>query len=172
VAVRLLLLAIVASLLAVAPAAAAERVVERGIVQSIDASAVVLRALDGTDVTVALGPGTRFRLNGRAATIDLIRPGLVAEAVTDGLGPARVLRAFGRPGRTIERGVIVRLGPRTLVVQRDGGGRIRVAWGLRTGVWRGARRIRPGALRPGQRIEAVIAADGSAVRVHILGSGG
>ena len=88
---RLLLAAAVALLAVGAPAAAADRVVERGIVQSIDPTAVVLRALDGTDIAVRLGPGTRFRLNGVAVTFADIRPGLVAEVVTVGSGPRQSL---------------------------------------------------------------------------------
>jgi len=45
---RLVLAAAAALLVASAPAGAADRVVERGIVQSIDPSAIVIRALDGT----------------------------------------------------------------------------------------------------------------------------
>ena len=56
----------------------------------------MLRALDGTEVTVAVGPATRVRLNGRAATLAMVRRGFVAEAVTAGNGPALVIRAFGR----------------------------------------------------------------------------
>ena len=64
----LLLAAAFALLVAIASAGAADRVVERGIVQSIDPTTLVLRALDGSDVAVRLGPATRFRLNGRPAT--------------------------------------------------------------------------------------------------------
>ena len=84
--------------LGVAPAAtAADRLVERGIVQSADRAGLVLRALDGTEVTVAVAPQTRFRLNGRPASLADIRSGFVAEVVTlvPG-GPAAVVRAFGR----------------------------------------------------------------------------
>ena len=55
-----------AALAAASPVAAGNRVVERGIVQSVEPSQVVLRALDGTDATIAVGPATRIRLNGRS----------------------------------------------------------------------------------------------------------
>jgi hypothetical protein len=169
--VRLVLLAICASLVAAAPTAAADRAVERGIVQSIDPTAVVLRALDGTDVTVALGPQTRLRLNGRGASLDQIRPGFVAEAVTVGSGPARVLRAFGRLAG-VERGALVRLGARALVLRRVAGDRVRIPLGVRTSVWRGGRRVRLRSLRPGLQLEVVLAANGSARVVRVLRAGG
>jgi hypothetical protein len=160
---RLLLLATVfAALIAVAPAGAAERFFERGIVQSIDPTGVVLRALDGTQTTVALGPETRFRLNGRAATLAEIRPGFVAEAVSGASGPAIVLRAFGRADRQVERGVIVRAAQGGLLLRRGPGDRIRIGMTDRTAVWRGGSRVRLRALRAGLQVEVVLAANGTA----------
>jgi hypothetical protein len=158
----LLLGTLLAALAAVAPATAADRVVERGIVQSIDATAVVLRALDGTETTVALTPETRFRLNGQAATLAGIRPGFVAEAVSGPSGPAIVLRAFGRADRQVERGVIVRAAPGMLVLRRAPGDRIRIRITDRTAVWRGGARVPMRALRPGLRVEVTFAGDGTA----------
>ena len=62
------LLVVCGSLVLAAPARRRRPHVERGIVQSLDPTSVVLRALDGSDVTVALGPATRYRLNGRRVT--------------------------------------------------------------------------------------------------------
>ena len=152
-----------AVLVAAAPAAAAGRVVERGIVQSVDPAAVVLRALDGTEVTIPVGPETRYRLNGRATTLGAIRQGFVAEAVTrTSGGPAVVIRAFGRVTATTETGRLVRLRPRALVVRRDSGGTIRIPITARTTAWRAGGRVRVSALHPGMRVEVVLAANGSA----------
>ena len=164
---RLLLAIVFAALAAAQPAPAADRVVERGIVQSIDSAAVVLRALDGSDVTVALGPATRFRLNGRDATVAEIRPGLVAEAVSGVSGPAIVVRAFGRVGGQVERGVLVRVGTRGLLLRRAPGDTTRIAITARTVVWRGGNRARLRALRPGLRVEVILAANGSARTILI-----
>jgi len=166
--VRVVLAATAALLATAAPSLAASQAVERGIVQSIHATAIVLRALDGTEVTVPLGPDTRYRLNGRAATIDEIRPGFVAEAVTAGSGPAIIVRAFGRPERVVERGLLVRIVARRLVLRRGPGDTIRIAIDDRTAVWRGDRRVRPRALRPGMRLEVTVAANGSARVIVIL----
>ena len=158
-----LLVTACAMLVAATPASAAGRVVERGIVQSVDASAVVLRALDGTEVTIPLGPGTRYRLNGRAATLGAIRQGFVAEAVTETSGgPAVVIRAFGRVAAATETGRLVRLRPRALVVRLDTGGTIRIPITARTTARRAGGRIRLGTLRSGMRVEVVLTANGSA----------
>ena len=151
-----------AALAVAAPAGAADRVVERGIVQSIDSATLVLRALDGTEVSVTLGPATRYRLNGRDATLDEIRPGFVAEAVTESSPTALVVRAFGRLERPVERGVVVRLAPRALLLRRGPGDTVRLSITDRTVVWRGAARVRLRALRPGMRVEVPLAANGSA----------
>jgi hypothetical protein len=164
---RLLLAALVAVLAGAAPAAAAERVVERGIVQSIDPSVVVLRALDGTDVAIRLGPATRFRLNGAPATLEDIRPGLVAEVVTVGSRPAIVIRAFGDVGRASVRGVLLRVGQHALLLRRPSGRSVRIPIGARTTVWRGGTRVRLGALRPGMHVDAYRAAGGMA-RVVVI----
>jgi hypothetical protein len=166
---RLLLVAAVALLAASAPAAAADRVVERGIVQSIDPTALVLRALDGTDVAVRLGPSTRFRLNGRAATVADIHPGLVAEVVTTGPGPAIVVRAFGGVERAAVRGVVLRIGPRGLLVRRASGRSVRIAISARTTVWHGGRRLGLRVVIPGMRVDVYRAAGGVA-RVIVIRS--
>jgi hypothetical protein len=118
---RLLVLVAIASLAAALPAVAADRALERGIVQSVDPAGVVLRALDGTEITVALVAETRYRLNGRPATIADLRPGFVAEVVMSAPGAAIVVRAFGVVERPVEHGVIARLAARGLVLRRGQG---------------------------------------------------
>ena len=159
---RLILVAAAAALVAATPARAADRVVERGIVQSIDASAVVIRALDGTNVTVPLEPDTRFRLNGSDATLADIRPGLVAEVVIGGAGRAVAVRAFGRVDRQVERGVLVRVARRAVLLRRGPADTVRLALTARTVVWRNGARVPVRALKPGMRVQVTLAANGSA----------
>ena len=161
-------IAVCASLLAAVPAAAADRV-ERGIVQSLGPPAIVLRALDGSDVSVGLASRTRYRLNGRAASPGEILPGFVAEAVRGTTGAAVFVRAFGATGRT-EAGVLVRRGAGVLVLRRASGERVRVAVTPRTAVWRGGRRVARRALRAGLRHDVVLAADGTARVVLVQGA--
>ncbi len=168
----LLLVAVCAALVAAAPSAAAGRVVERGIVQSVGPASVVLRALDGTDVTVPVGPATRIRLNGRPAKLTQVRLGLVAEAVTVSDGPAVVIRAFGRVAQEPVVGELVRIRPRALVVRSDTGGRLRIAVTRSTRVRQGTARLALSALRPGMRVQVVRAPNGSARVVRTLGGVG
>lgn len=141
---------------------AADRVVERGIVQSVAPAGVVLRALDGTEVTVPLAAETRYRVNGRPATIADIRPGFVAEVVTGGSGAAIVVRAFGLVERPVERGVIARLAPRGLALRRGPGDTIRIPINDRTVVWRAGLRIPLRMLRRGMAVDVALTANGAA----------
>jgi hypothetical protein len=160
--VRLLVVVAIASVAAAAPAVAADRVVERGIVQSVAPDGVVLRALDGTEITVPLVAETRYQVNGRPATIAEIRPGFVAEVVTSGSGAAIVVRAFGLVERPVERGVIARLAPRGLVLRRGQGDTIRIPINDRTVVWRGGLRVRLRTLRRGMAVDVALTANGAA----------
>ena len=164
----LALLGIVAAALAAASTAtAADRVVERGIVQSVSPTALVLRALDGVEVEVRLGPLTRFRLNDEPATLADLQPGFVAEAVHYGARPALRVRAFGRVATAAERGRLVGVRDAWLIL-RGGSGRIRIPLTDGTVVRRSGRLVALRVLRVGMRVEVVRAADGSAEVVRIL----
>jgi hypothetical protein len=164
----LALLGVVAAALgAASTAAAADRVVDRGIVQTVSSERLVLRALDGVDVEVRLGPLTRFRLNGRAAAVGDLRPGFVAEVVHYGTRPALRVRAFGRVATTTERGRLVGVHDAWLVL-RGSSGRVRVPVTAATLVRRRGRLVAVRVLRVGMRVEVVRAADGSAEVVRIL----
>jgi hypothetical protein len=163
-------LGIVAAALFVAgPAFAADRIVERGIVQSVSATAVVLRALDGTDVTIALGPDTRYRLNGLPVRRERIGAGLVAEAVVSSGGTALVLRAFGRAPPVIRNGILLRVGEHAVVLRVRGGARVRIPLSDRTAVRRAGLPVSPSALQRGMRVRVRLAVDGSARVVTVLG---
>ncbi|MSO95515.1 MAG: hypothetical protein EXQ81_06945 [Thermoleophilia bacterium] len=95
---------------AVGAAATAGLGEDRGIVQSIDAARIELRALDGSVASFAISPATRVKLNGRRATLTAIRPGYVATVTHDGGNAAVVIRVVGRPVIIIRRGVVASLG--------------------------------------------------------------
>jgi hypothetical protein len=166
-----LLAACTAALTAVSAPAAGDRAVERGIVQSVGPTEVVLRALDGTDAGVPVGPATRVRVNGRAATLASVSPGLVAEALRAGSGPAVVLRAFGPASGRVESGRIVRVLPRALVLRRAPGDTVRIRVSPRTAVWRGTRTAGSDVLRRGMAVTIALSPVGAA-RVVLLGAGG
>ena len=166
-----MLAAVCAALVAAAPSPAAGRVVERGIVQSVAPAAIVLRALDGTEVTVAVGPETRVRLNGRAATLAMVRRGFVAEAVTAS-GPALVIRAFGRAEEEAVVGRLVRVRPQVIVVRSGTGERLRIPITRATRAWLGAATVGLRTLRGGMQVQIVRTPKGAARVVLVLSDGG
>ena len=167
-----MLAAVCAALVAAAPSPAAGRIVERGIVQSVAPAAIVLRALDGTEVTVAVGPETRVRLNGRAATLAMVRRGFVAEAVTAASGPALVVRAFGRAAEEAVVGRLVRVRPQVIVVRSGTGERLRIPITRATRAWRGAATVGLHTLRGGMQVQIVRTPKGAARVVLVLSGGG
>lgn len=167
---RLVVCLAIAGLVAVPRAMAADRVVERGIVQSVSPSAVVLRGLDGVDVAVAIGPATRIRLNGLPATLADVRPGFVAETVRDGGNPAVRLRAFGRVVPATERGRLLAVRESAVVLQ-TGAGRLRIPLTTSTLVRRQGRLVALRILRVGMRVEVARSDDGSATVVRVLKAG-
>jgi len=166
------LAAVCASLVAAAPSPAAGRVVERGIVQSVGPATVVLRALDGSEVTVAVGPATRVRLNGRAATLAMVRRGFVAEAATTANGPAVVIRAFGRAAEEAVVGELVQIRPEVIVVRSGTGERLRIPVTRATRVWRGTATVALRTLRSGMQVQIVRTAKGAARVVLVLAGPG
>jgi hypothetical protein len=153
------------------PAVAADRVVERGIVQSVTRTALVVRALDGAELTVPVGPATRVRVNGLPATLAEIRPGFVADTLRYGSRPAVRVRAFGRVRTDVVRGRLLVVRAASLVLRPPGAGRLRVALTEATVVRRHGRRVAARVLRRGMRIEVVRTAEGAAHVVRILRSG-
>jgi hypothetical protein len=168
----LVLTAVCAALVAAAPSPAAGRDAERGIVQSVAPAAIVLRALDGTEVTVAVGPETRVRLNGRAATLAMVRRGFVAEAVTSASGPALVIRAFGRAAEEAVVGRLVRIRPRAIVVRSGAGERLRIPVTRATRAWRGTATVALRTLRGGMQVQIVRTPNGAARVVLVLSGAG
>src|SRR5262245_45288503 len=107
------LLTICAAALALAvPAALSARnaQAERGVVQSVNANQIILRALDGSTVSFRLLPSTRVRVNGAKASATDVTPGAVAEVMTDRKGRATLIRAFSpqtsAPSTVTETGVV------------------------------------------------------------------
>ncbi len=154
--------------LALSPAASAaafELQVDRGIVQSVSRSELVLRELDGRTVALAVGASTRVRVNGLPATLADVLPGFVAAVSHDGGAPALSVRAFGRIARVVHRGVVVSASRRSFVLRADSGETLTFQRALRTRVlWRGAP-ARWSAVRPGRAAEVTHTTSGVALRV-------
>jgi hypothetical protein len=146
--------------------------VDRGVIQSIDASHITLRALDGSTVTLDLFPGTRVKLNGKRASLADIGPGLVAEVTADRKGRALQIRAFGTSpaaaATTTERGIVTSVTKRSIsFTALDGGTRTvtidRLTRFRLLGRPAGARVVRPGAV-----VAVTHAGDGPALVVNVL----
>lgn len=123
---QLRLLTAVAAVLALAiPAAAlsapAELTNDQGIVQSVDATRIEVRALDGSVASFAVSGATRVRVNGRPARLTDIRPGYVATITHNGDRPAVLIRAFGRPAMVTSRGVVISLARTAITIGSDAG---------------------------------------------------
>lgn len=146
-----------------ARAGTAELTTDKGVVQAVSATDIVLRELDGSTLTLALGPRTVFRLNGSPATVIDIRPGLVAAVTHNGDRPARLVRAFGRV-QVVERGVVESVTPAELVLRRADGTRVTVELGSETKVRRLGRPAGRAAVRPG-RLARVTYVPGSPARL-------
>ena len=105
-AVRSLLVVAVALLALALPALAAagrgEVITDRGVVQSISPAEITLRELDGTVVTLPVGPATRVRVNGAPARLADVRPGFVATVLHRG-SRSRARRARVREDRSAGR---------------------------------------------------------------------
>ena len=155
------------SLAGTAAAATHELQVNRGVVQPISSSSIVLRELDGSIVPLAVGPDTRVLLNGLPATLADIQPGFVAAVVHDGTQPARAIRAFGRLQATVDRGVVVSRAAHVLTILTDAGEAMSFRITQRTKIrWHGLP-ARIAALRPGRFVEVAHTPAGEALRVAI-----
>ncbi len=144
-------------------------VVDRGIVQSVSSSALVLRALDGSTVTITIGPATRVRVNGQPASIGDIRPGFVAAALHDGAQPAVEVRAFGkvRVPLQVDRGVIVSVGGGSIRLREPPDGRVvMLAVDASTQVVLNGAPASLGDLRPGFLAAVAHHGDNPAVKIN------
>jgi hypothetical protein len=124
-------------LAAAAPAGAATHVtVDRGVVQSISSSQIVLRGLDGSTLSFAIAPRTQVLLNGAPANVSAIQPGFTAQVAHTAAGKALVIRAFGKPRavKQTDRGMIVSVAATLLVLRRADGATVSVSVGPQTSV--------------------------------------
>jgi hypothetical protein len=159
--------AVVAAFALPAPALAwSSASVNRGVVQSVDAAHLVLRALDGSTVTFDLSPRLVVRMNGGPASLADVTPGVVADVGVDPRGRAVLIKVFGQPSVT-EKGVVTAVsktsltiatpgGPRTIVLDRNTRFKVQGGPGKRL------------ALRVGAPVAVTHAPDGPAQVVNVL----
>ena len=94
---------------------------DQGIVQSIDATRIELRALDGSIASFAVSPATRVKVNGLPARLTDIGLGYVATVAHDGDRPAVSIRAFGKTAAVTSRGIVTSLTRGAITLDTDAG---------------------------------------------------
>jgi hypothetical protein len=160
-------LAAALSLAGTASAAPRELTIDRGVVQSVSASRIVLRELDGSTVAISVGTRTRVLLNGLPAMLSDIQPGVVAAVAHNGSDPARVIRAFGRIQPIVDRGVVLSAFLREVVIRTPDGRSLTFRVTARTRIrWRGLPATMA-AVRPGRFVEVAHTKGGVAIRIAV-----
>jgi len=165
------LVVVLASLTLTGTASAGPRglTVDRGIVQSVSASQIVLRELDGSSVPLAVDGSTRVLLNGRPAQLADLQPGFVAAVFHNGSRPARVVRAFGRARSIVDRGVIATASSGQFTLRRANGSLVTLRVSSATLVRLNGLPATPAAISPGRRARVTYTADGRALLVQLVG---
>ena len=144
-----------------------ELTIDRGVVQSVSTTRIVLRELDGNTVSIAVGARTLVLVNGIPATLADILPGFVAAVAHRGPNPARLIRAFGRIQPVVDRGVVVSASLRGLVIRTPDGTTLSFRVIPRTRIrWRGLAATMA-AVRPGRVVGVAHTRAGVAIRIVI-----
>jgi len=176
--IRLLrLLSVSAALLALAvPAAGVAapggKPVDRGIVQSVNRSQIVLTALDGSVLSFSVSRSTRVRINGAPASLGGVRPGSVANVVHDRRARAILIEVFGTPApapvAVTDRGVVTALGPTAITLRTEGGGALTLTLDGSTRFLFQGLPAKRSLARPGALVTISHATDAPALVVNVL----
>ena len=70
--------------------------VDQGRIKQVGVFTLVLRELDGTDVTINISPTARIKLSGKNASFVQLRKGMMATTIHDGDKPADQVYATGK----------------------------------------------------------------------------
>ena len=160
-------LAAALSLAGTAGAATRELTIDRGIVQSVTPTRIVLRELDGNTIAIAVNAETAVLVNGLPATVLDIQPGFVAAVSHRGRNPALLIRAFGRIQPIVDRGVVLSASPRALVIRTLDGSSLTFHVTPRTRIrWHGLPATMA-AVRPGRVVEVAHTHAGVAIRIAV-----
>ncbi len=143
-------------------------VLDRGIVQSVSAGQIVLRALDGSTIPITVGPKTKVFLNDAPAPLSAIQPGYVVGALHDGSRPAVYVRAVGRAPLVVDKGVILSVNSGSLVL-RTAAGPVTITVGPSTAVQLNGRSANLADLRPGYAAEVSHRGSEPALQIRAVG---
>jgi hypothetical protein len=109
---------------------------DQGLVQSVSANSVLLKALDGSTFSVPVGPPTRVLVDGRLAHVGDVKPGFVALVKWEGGRWAQQLAAFDLSAKSGERLATVESVSKTSVgVSAASGGTATIHVNVRTRVF-------------------------------------
>jgi hypothetical protein len=164
VVIALVALAVPAAALAGAQATG----VDRGVVQSVDASQIVLRTLDGGVVTYSVVPRPVVRLNGARAAIADIRPGFVARVSHDGNAHALLIQAFGAVVTTTDRGIVTAVSRSAITLRVANGASLTLALDGSTRFKFHGAPSRRALARVGAQVAVTHAGDAPATVVNVL----
>jgi hypothetical protein len=67
--------------------------IDRGTVQSVSSTQLVLKELDGSTLTVPVSADTKVVVNGQEQSISSVETGYLVVAIRDGDNPAKAVRA-------------------------------------------------------------------------------
>jgi hypothetical protein len=172
--IRLLrLLTVAAALLALGlpaagVAALGDKPLDRGIVQSVGPTQIVLTALDGSVLSFSVSQGTRVRLNGARGSVGDILPGFVASVVHDGRARAVLIQAFGTPATVTDRGVVTALARTAITLRTSGGSTLTVTLDRKTRFRFLGLPAKRFLARPGALVAVNHATDAPALVVNVL----
>jgi len=152
-----------------AGAAVRELQIDRGIVQSVSTTQIVVRELDGSSVALTVDGTTRVLLNGLPAQLTDIRPGFVAAVSHNGSRPARLIKTWGRVATTVDRGVIASVDGRQFTLRRADGSQLTLRITPSTRVRLNGFPATVAAIRPGRVARVTYTADGRAKLVQLAG---
>jgi hypothetical protein len=142
--------------------------VDRGVVQSIDSSQIVIRSLDGSTISFPITPRTRVKLNRVSASLTDVAPGFVATVVADRKGRAVLIHAFGTSATTTDRGIVTSITSGVITLRTNGGGIVTVTTDAMTRVRFRGLPARRAIVRQGALVAVTHAADAPALLVDVL----
>jgi hypothetical protein len=131
-----------------------------GIVQSVSTSAIVLRELDGSTVSVPVGSSTHVFVDGKKALLRDVKVGFVASATWKAGKPAPVLRVFNLSGpHAVSVGIVDSVSAGVLVVTGTGGTTVSIPISAKTRLFVDGLPAKLAAVKAGYTV--VITAKGS-----------
>lgn len=126
----------------------------QGVVQSLTATAVVLRELDGSTVSVPVDPRTRIVVNGKPAALADVEPGFVGSASWTGGKSAPELDTFASASPAATSAEVVQSVLPDAVLVTTAGGTVKLRVNSKTRLFVGGELATLRAIKPGYTLAA------------------